>query len=189
MMNAWELPVSLCVGGREWKIRTNFKTILDILKCFADPQYEQDEQWVICLAILYEDFENMPVELHNEAAEKALEFIDMGMKDDSRRPRPHLMDWDQDAAVIIPAVNQVLGTEVRTVEYMHWWTFMGAYMEIGESLFSQILHIRQKKAKGKKLEKWELEFYNENKKLIDLQVKQAGRSEEEKNALRELFGF
>ena len=44
-------------------------------------------------------------------------------------------------------------------------------MEIGDCLFSQIVNIRQKKAKHKKLEKWEKEFLNANKDLITLQKK------------------
>ncbi len=188
MMNAWELPTYLCVGGENWNIRTDFRAILDILKYFNDPEYEPDEQWEICLDILYVDYENMPYSMRNEAAEKAVEFIDMGIKDDGKR-KPHTMDWEQDAAVIIPSVNRVLGKEVRAMEYLHWWTFLGAYMEIGESLFSQILNIRQKKAKGKKLEKYEQEFYKDNKALIDLQVKRVERSQEEKDELRALFGF
>lgn len=187
-MNAWELPTYLSVGGENWKIRTDFRAILDILKFFADPEYEPDEQWEICLDILYEDYANMTYLIRNEAAEKAIEFIDMGIKDDGKR-KPHTMDWEQDAAVIIPSVNRVLGKEVRAMEYLHWWTFLGAYMEIGESLFSQIISIRAKRAKGKKLEKWEQEFYKENKDLIDLQVKRMERSQEEKDELRALFGF
>ena len=61
-------------------------------------------------------------------------------------------------------------------------------MEIGESLFSNIVHIRQKKAKGKKLEKWELDFYKENQSLIDFKQKDQ-RSDEEKEALRNYFGY
>lgn len=60
-------------------------------------------------------------------------------------------------------------------------------MEIGESLFSNIVHIRMKKAKGKKLDKWEQEFYKENKSLIDFKEKKEQRSEEEKSAIDELF--
>lgn len=185
-MNAWELPTSLCVGGENWNIRSDFRAILDILKYFADPEYEIDEQWEICLDILFEDYDHMPHYLKNEASEKAVEFIDMGLKDDGKQ-KPHAMDWDKDAAIIIPSVNRVLGKEVRSLEYMHWWTFLGAYMEIGESLFSQVLNIRLKKAKGKKLEKWEQEFYKENKALIDFQVKKAERSQEEKDAIDKLF--
>lgn len=188
MMSAWELPTCLNVGGENWDIRTDFRAILDILKYFSDPEYELDEQWEICLAILYKDYESMPYHLHGEAAEKAIEFIDMGMKDDGKR-KPHTMDWEQDAAVIIPSVNRVLGKEVRSLDYLHWWSFLGAYMEIGESLFSQILNIRLKKAKKKNLEKWEQEFYRENKSLIDLGVKLPKRSQEETDALNSLFGF
>lgn len=175
-MSAWELPLSLRVGGTDWKIRTDFRAILDILKYFNDPEYELDERWEICLDILYEDYENMPADLKQEAAEKAAEFIDMGINDDGRN-QPCIMDWQQDATVIITAVNKVLGTEVRAAEHMHWWTFLGAYMEIGQCLFSQIVNIRQKKAKGKKLDKWEQEFYRENKDMVDLQKKY---TEEEK---------
>ena len=72
---------------------------------------------------------------------------------------------------------------------MHWWTFMGAYLEIYEGLFHQVLMIRQKKAKNQKLEKWEAEFYRNNKKLIDLKNNSRERSQEEKDALRELLGY
>jgi hypothetical protein len=101
---------------------------------------------------------------------------------------PKTMDWDQDAPILIPAINKVLNCEIRAQEYIHWWTFLGAYMEIGESLFSNIVHIRQKKAKGKKMEKWELDFYKENKSLIDFKQKNQ-RSQEEKDELRDYFGY
>ena len=187
MSTPWELPTSLVVGGEEWKIRTDFRAVLDILKYFADPDYEQDEKWAICLDILYEDFKQMPHYLHEEAAKQAVEFIDMGIKDDGKQ-KPTLMDWEKDAPIIIPSVNRVVGHEVRAMQYMHWWTFLGAYMEIGESLFSQIISIRAKRAKGKKLEKWEQEFLKENKELIELKRKKPERSAEEKAALDELFG-
>lgn len=60
-------------------------------------------------------------------------------------------------------------------------------MEIGESLFSQILSVRMKKAKGKKLEDWEREFYKENKTLIDLDVKYSEEELEEQKHLNDLL--
>ena len=42
-------------------------------------------------------------------------------------------------------------------------------MEIGEGLFSSVISIRNKKAKGEKLEKYERTFYRENKKLVDFE--------------------
>lgn len=185
-MNAWELPTTLSVGGKAWKIRTDFRAVLDILKYFNDPEYESDERLEICLDILYENYESMPVSSKREALEKAFEFIDMGLKDDGKQ-KPHTMDWEQDAAVIIPSVNRVLGREIRSLEYMHWWTFLGAYMEIGESLFSEIIGIRIKKSKGKKLEKWEQEFYRDNRTLIDLKSKYTETEKEEQERLKAIF--
>ena len=92
-----------------------------------------------------------------------------------------MIDWEQDAPIIVPAVNSVAHTEVRSVEYMHWWTFWGYFMEVGESLLSSVLNIRDKKAKHKKLEKYEQEFYRENKELIDFKR----RETEEEKAARE----
>ena len=62
-----------------------------------------------------------------------------------KRAETALMDWEQDAPIIIPSVNRVLGKEIRALPYLHWWTFMGAYMEIGESLFSQVVSLRKKR--------------------------------------------
>ena len=78
---------------------------------------------------------------------------------------------------------------MRSEEYMHWWTFLGAYMEVGESTFSTIVSIRDKKRRGKKLEKWEEDYYKEHKNMVDLKTKPQERSEAEKEELRELFGF
>lgn len=185
-MSAWELPTSLNISGVDWQIRTDFRAILDALMYFNDPEYEEDEKWLICLNILYIDFDNMPSEYYGEAAERAIKFIDMDLPEEKTK-KPRTMDWEQDAAIIIPAVNRVLGTEVRALEYMHWWTFLGAYMEIGESVFSNIIGIRSKKAKGKRLEKWEQEFYRENRHLVDIQTKYTEAEKEEKEAILKML--
>lgn len=196
-MNAWELPTSLNVGRVDYKIRTDYRVILDILAAVNDPDIFENgmseeekkmEQVLTMLQILYIDFDDMPRKDWKEAAEKANDFIDCGLKDDGR-PKPRLMDWDQDAPLIIPAVNKVSKQDIRAVKYMHWWTFFGYYMEIGECMLSTVINIRLKKKKGKKLEKWEKEFYQQNKKIVDIRVKGTERSDEEKEALRKLLGL
>ena len=89
--------------------------------------------------------------------------------------------------IIIPAANRVLGQEVRAMPYLHWWTFLGAYMEIGDSLFSTVLGLRQKRAKGKKLEKYEQEFYKENRALVDLRKKETPADSARWEELQKLF--
>lgn len=188
MINQWELPTSIEVGGSFWKIRSDFRVVLDILRYFTDPDYEDDERLFICLDILYEDYEKMPDEIKRKALEKAFEFIDMGIKEDThKQQRPSTMDWEQDAPIIIPAINKTLGYEIRAKEYLHWWTFLSAYMEIGECLFSQVLNIRQKKQRGKKLEKWEKEFYRENKAIITLEKKVSEENQAEIDRLNALL--
>ena len=190
-MDAWNLPTSLEVHGQMYAIRTDFRVILNLLTDLNDPDlYEPDADMqekvyvgmYLMLDALYEDFEHMPAEDMQEAAQKAVDFIDMGIKDDGKR-KPHTMDWQQDAPVIIPAINRIQGCEIRALPYLHWWTFLGAYMEIGECLFSQIVNIRLKKAKHKKLEKWERDFYNANKSLIDFKKKISEEQQKEINAL------
>lgn len=186
-MSAWELPTSLNVCGAEYVIRSDFRAILDILKYFSDPEYEPDEKWEICLDILYEDYGQMPPRHKGDAIRQALWFIDMGMDKEGNRQKPHTMDWEQDSPLILPAVNKVMGGEVRSMKYLHWWTFLGAYMEIGESLFTQVLNIRQKKAAHKHLEKWENKFYADNKKLCDLKKKYTEAEKAEQERLKALF--
>lgn len=196
-MYAWKLPTSLNVGGTDYKIRTDYRVILDILAAMNDPDIldpgmtedeKQAEKVLTMLQILYIDFDRMPPSDWKEASEKACEFIDCGIRDDGT-PKPRLMDWEQDAPIIVPAVNKVCNFDVRSVKYMHWWTFFGYYMEIGECMLSTVVSIRDKKRRGKKLEKWEQEFYRNNKHIVDLRAKKAERSEEEKEELRKLFGL
>ena len=196
-MYAWKLPTSLNVGGKDYKIRTDYRVILDILASMIDPvifetdmtqEEMQQEKIMTMLQILYIDFDSMPAKDWKEAAEKACDFIDCGIKDDGK-PKPRTMDWEQDAPLIVPAINKSVKIDVRSVKYIHWWTFFGLYMEIGESTFSTVVSIRDKKRRGKKLEKWEQEFYRNNKHLVDLKARRIERSDEEKDALRELFGL
>ena len=185
-MNAWELPQLLRVGEQEWKIRSDFRAVLDILNFFNDPEYEEDEKWWICLDILYEDFQRMPQELWLEAAQQAIAFIDMGTKE-KNGSKPRLMDWEQDAPIIIPSVNRVLGKEIRALPYLHWWTFLWEPIwRSGRVCFSGGFSSK-KRTQKKKLEKWEREFYRENKELCDLKKKYTKAEEEEQKRLKALL--
>ena len=174
MNNMWSLPESLNIGGSDFQIRTDYRVILDILWYFDNPDFEDDEKFEICKRILYPKWRDIPQECNAEAIQKAVWFIDGGVDptENSRsRTSLKLMDWEQDAQMIIPAINKVSGIEIRAVKYMHWWTFLSHYMEIGESLYTTVIGIRQKKAKGKKLDKSEEAFCRENKNLVDLKIK------------------
>ena len=187
-MNPFELPTSLLVGDVEHPIRTDFRDILYVLSFFSDSDYEPDERGAICLRVMYPGWRDIPHEQYQQALEAAGAFIDGPLPPDrGREKRPRVMDWQQDAGLIIPAVNRVVGTEVRTLEYMHWWTFLGAYMEIGECLYSTVLSIRQKRAKGKKLEDYEQAFYKANRALVDLRKRETEADQQRRDELKKLF--
>lgn len=183
-----QLPERLCVNGVERDICTDFRDILKILCAFSDPELEDSEKVYICLFNIYPDFAEIPKEDYEEAFKMALSFIDHGGNDDPDRPSPHVMDWEQDERIMFPAINKVAGYETRSCEYLHWWTFLGYYMEISEGVFSSVLSIRLKKAKGRKLEKWEREFWTSNKSLCVLKTKLSAEEQEEKDRLNALLG-
>lgn len=191
-MDKWSFPTSITVGGKDYKIRTEFNAVLDLFVALNDTECKGDTeeetniiQAMMILQIMIPNCDDIPNEHIQEAIDKVCEFIDYGVRDNGNNPKT--MDWEQDANILIPEINKILGYEVRNPEIKtHWWTFLGAYMGIGESLFSNVVKIRHKKAKGKKLEKYEQEFYKENKSLIDFNTKNE-RSNQEKNMINDYF--
>ena len=181
-----ELPKSLTVNGIDYSIRTDFRDVLKIICAFNDPELEPEEKVYICLFILYVDFDSLSQPDYEQAFNAALNFIDYGMKDDKKSPR--VMDWEQDENLMFPAVNKVAGFETRSAEYIHWWTFMGYYMEISEGVFSTILSIRMKKSKHKKLEKWEQDYWNSNKSICVLKPKLTAEEQAAKDRLNAMLG-
>lgn len=180
--------MSIELSGIEYDIRTDYRAILDIFKAIGDKELSEQEKTEIMLKILYIDWQDIPRDNLQTALEKGKEFIDCGISGEKRKG-PVLMNWEKDSPIIAPAINKAAGMDVRSVKYMHWWTFMAAYMEIHDSMFNQVLQIRQKRSKKQKMEPWEREFYQNNRNLIDLEENDRGRSKEEANALRELLGF
>ena len=119
----------------------------------------------------------------------AVWFLDGGMvhEDSNYNKSKKIIDWEQDEQMIFSAVNKVAGKETRAVEYIHWWTFLGYFNEVGEGLLSTVISIRQKKNKGKKLEKYEQDFYRENKSLIDIKTRLSAEEQAEKERLEKLL--
>lgn len=182
-MNNYSLPTSLEIDGTEYRIRTDFRDIINIMVALGDPDLDDEAKAYVFFTAFFID--PVPPPLRGAAMEAGFEFINGGMKSDNR-PAPKLMDWEQDAPLIMPAINKVAGKEVRALEYLHWWTFLGYYMEIGESQFSTVIGIRQKLQKKQKLEKYEKEYYRQNKETVDLKKK---ISSDELDALNELVGW
>ena len=167
MIDSWSLPTSATIGGVKYTINADYRDILEIVKYLNDFSKPDFLRWQIAIGLFFDG--DIPVENQREAMEYLAEFISYGEVSD--KPSPKMLDWEQDAKLIISDVNAVAKTEIRALPFLHWWTFLAYFYSVGEGQLSTVVSIRNKRRKGKKLEKWEEEFYKENKDLVEFKKK------------------
>lgn len=178
------LPRTLMCGGIERKINSDFRNILTINAAFCDDLLYPREQLHICMKRLYTDIGAIDRADFEEAQKKAFWFIRGGDVPEGKPAPCRLIDWKHDESMIFAAVNNVAHCEVRALEYMHWWTFLGYLSERSEkSLLSSVIALRYKLGTGKKLDKWDKEFLKNNRELVIL------RTEKEKREIAEVEEF
>lgn len=165
-MNIWSLPKTARIGGVEYSINADFRDVLEIMGYLNDASRPEYLRWQIAIGLFYEG--DIPDADQREAMEYLSEFISYG--ETETKPGPKLLDWEQDAQIILGDMNKIAGGDVRDAKYLHWWTFLSYFYGIGEGQLSTIVSIRSKKRRGKKLEKWEEEFYKNNKSRIDFKT-------------------
>ena len=172
----YNLPKTVVVDGREQAIRYDFRVILEIITMLQDNELSGEEKTEAVLEMFYLDPDG--IRDVKGAVDACFSFID-AESERPKRPRPRLTDWNQDFEYIIAPVNRVLGYESRAVDYdpdentggVHWWTFLAAYMEIGnDCLYAQIISIRDKRQRKKKLEKYEKEWLKRNADIVNLKT-------------------
>jgi hypothetical protein len=167
----WDLPTFVEIDEKKYPItnKCDYRMVLDVIELLNDKEFEMKDRIFGSLMIFYEDITGC-TDLQT-AVNEMMRIINNGEIDEEeeKTPKPALMNWKHDFKLLAPPISRVLGYSVRDENnYTHWYDFIGAYMEIGECNFSNIVSIRSKRKKGKKLESWEQEFYLENKKQIDL---------------------
>lgn len=165
----YEIPISiLSSNGKEFKIRNrgDYRTILDCFRALGDAELESNERLIASLLIFYEDFNSVDDLYTTEDLQSLVtgmyNFFNCNQKPGGSESHYKLIDWDDDAQMICSAINKTAGFEIRSVEYLHWWTFMGYYTAVGESTLSTVVNIRDKIMRGKKLEKYENEYRRNN---------------------------
>lgn len=168
------LPDALMVGGEERPIRTDYRVALDIFLALTDPELDNYNRMMETLEILYID--DIPPDLYEDAIKQAFWYL-RGGEEERNQSGPQLVSWEQDFNLIASPISKVIGRDIRGMGHLHWWTFLSAYMGIGDCLFAEIVRIRDKKARGKSLDKIDREFYRRNRDLIE--IKKTLTSEEE----------
>ena len=169
------LPEYLKIGGVDHEIRSDYRNVLQVFEAFNDPELTLDEKWTVAIAIFFKCFscpddawEALKSGFPGEEAARQICWFISAEKAPGKKIELPVYDWIQDEQMIFSAVNKIAGKETREVEYLHWWTFLGYFNEIGEGNFSFIVGIRTKLNNKKKLEKNEQEFLNNNRDLVKL---------------------
>lgn len=144
--------------------------VLDCFKLLQDAELDENERILACLVIFYEELDG--IESINqlgdieEAVKQMFSFFNCNQDSIGIKTEGKVIDWNRDAMMLISAINKVAGKEVRAEKYLHWWTFMGYYMAIGDSALATVINIRRKIIKNEKLEKFEQKYVNENPELF-----------------------
>lgn len=188
------LPETLAVGGVEYTIRTDYRNVLQMFEAFQDPELTQEEKWIVAIYLMFEDFFCDDDVLQaardgfdlDESMKQISWFISAGQPEKQVLEKP-TYNWKQDEQIIFSSVNKVAGKETRELEYLHWWTFLGYFYEIGEGTFSFVVGIRHKMNTGKKLEKHEKEFLSHNKELVRLEKPKTREEKEQEDAYNKLL--
>lgn len=192
MMALGILPKSLKISDVEYPIYTDFHIALLILQAYNDENLKPMERCEVMIRSLFHEPDKVFKSIKNEAdfeevIKQCIWYLDCGKEWEIKSHQPKLMDWEQDEQMIFSAINKVAGKETRDCNYIHWWTFISYMNEIEDGLFSTVMHIRKKKAKGKQLDKSEVQFYTEHKELIDLKKKYTPEEEKEIKELMKIF--
>jgi len=177
MISPWNvsLPTTLTVAGKDYTIRSDYRVALDIFQAITDPELDDYNRAMEALECLYE--EEIPPQYYKEALDRCFWYLRGGV-DETGTKSPKLVSWEQDFRLIEPPVSKIIGTDIRGLSYLHWWTFLSAYSSIGDCFFAQVVAIRDKKARGKTLDKADREFYRRNRDVIDFKVELTEREQE-----------
>ena len=168
----YDLPTFVTIDEKDYNVRNkaDYRTILGVIAACEDVELTPEERVLTSLIIFYEDIDSIDSvfetfqtsEKIEDAIDQMMRFIGCYNDDIGYKTQYKVIDWVQDEQLIVSAINNVARTEIRALEYLHWWTFIGYYMAIGESPLATIVGIRDKIAKHKKLEDFEKEFKREN---------------------------
>ena len=171
----FSLPTTVEIDGRSYEIRTDFRSILEIFTMLDDPDLSDGDKTEALLRMFYIERPS-----DSEAAITAfVSFADPRGSGNKEKPHTRLISWSQDFDLMVAPINHILNAECRSLPYLHWRTFLAAYLEIPpESVFARVLRIREKLRTGKKLEKYERSWYNRNRDLVHLKPKFSKKEEE-----------
>ncbi|HCX63444.1 MAG TPA: hypothetical protein DHU59_13550 [Clostridiales bacterium] len=179
------LPTAIVVDGIEYDINADYQTCLKIIMAFEDNELTQDEKYMLLVELLYKE---PPHHIH-AAIKQGVKFLDCGDSKDGSGESDSIRKYSftQDDKYIYRAVDGVLHGRLSKGDFVHWWEFVLAFMELPEDCFmSRLIQLRTQKAKGK-LSKEERELYYKIRDIVDLKEEYSVEEQKQINEFMELL--
>lgn len=183
MTAAWELPRRAVIGEREYDLNTDYRQVLQIVNQLEDPELPEYLRWWVAVELFY--CQAIPARDRQEAMEYLAQFLSGGSQEVSGGKK--LLDWEHDSALIVADINKTAGMEIRSLPYLHWWTFLAYFHAIGEGQLSTVVSIRDKLSRGKQLEAWEKEYYRAHRCQVELPKRYTQQELEQRRQLEQLL--
>lgn len=161
------LPATLAVGGREFKIQTDFRSVLN----YGERLSGEADNLTVIRAVDEMYLHNNAIlkpELFEEAIDQLNWFISCG-EEDKKRPsnsalginRNRPFDFSVDGSLIYSAFIQTYGIDLYEVEYLHWWKFNSLLADVSKDCrFSKVMEYRTIDLKNKNLSKEQKKLYS-----------------------------
>ena len=159
-----KLPTKIKVGDEIININADYRNCLKIILAYEDQELTIQEKHFIMLSLLYD---HIPQDIEKGILQ-GIKFLNCGeeSKDDNYKPRVY--SFKKDSKFIYSAVSQASKVDLETINFFHWWKFYYYFLDISQdSIFSNIISLRQKKNKGKLTDE-ERKAYIEARDILDL---------------------
>ena len=186
-------PKTLNVGGVDYPINSDFRTILHYNQQLKTVDDENVGEIVRCMQIVF--CKTFPDDLI--AAIRALNwFIQCGRKEKKRRPSKKLLginsnepfDFEIDGEMIYSAFrrNDIYGIDLHEIPYLHWWEFIAMLDDLPDNVkLSRVMEYRTIDTTNKNLSKEARDVYTALQRYYKIQVEKEQRNEELIKALKE----
>lgn len=157
-------PNQIKIGGKLYKINTDFRPCLKIMQAFEDSRLLWFEQRAIVCALLFDD---IPDNLES-AYNAAVRFLDCG-RPPTERTGNRVYSFVRDADFIYSAFLQTYGVDLRDPDTrLHWWKFCAMFSDLSNDTTFETIRMFRVKYNAGKLTKEERKIWFENREILDL---------------------
>lgn len=129
------LPESVMVNGREYRVRTDFRTFILFELLWQEEDIDPAEKIRKSLLLCYPE---MPHD-YRQAMEALLWFYKCGKeerKQDQEAAERHsperIYSFEHDADYIYAAFLAQYGMDLQDIEYLHWWKFRAMFNSLSD---------------------------------------------------------